>query len=69
VSYIVVRAWNYSSVCIVVTFGPCVVQEQWRCDIESRSVRGTRSVAVYLWFLVLDLYNCCGCVIVNRGSC
>jgi hypothetical protein len=35
------------SVCIVVDFGSCVVQEQWLCGSESMSVLGVRLVAVW----------------------
>jgi hypothetical protein len=46
---------------------PCVVLEQRLCGFQSRSVRGTRSVAVYLWILVREWYKGSGCVVVNRG--
>jgi hypothetical protein len=42
---------------------------QWLCGISSRSVRGTRSVAVYCWVLVRDWYRNSGFVVVNRGPC
>jgi hypothetical protein len=54
---------------MVVGFGPFVVLEQCLCGIESRSVRGTRSVAVDLWILFHEWYKCSGCVLVNRGPC
>jgi hypothetical protein len=54
---------------MVVGCGPSVVLEQRLCGIESRSVRVTRSMYVYLWILVRKRYKSRGCVIVNRGSC
>jgi hypothetical protein len=60
-SWIIVRAWYLSSVCVVVDRGPCVVLEQWLCIVDRGpcvvleqwlyssglwSVRGTTAVAV-----------------------
>jgi hypothetical protein len=54
---------------MIVGFGTFVVLVQCLCVIESRSMRGTSSVAVDLWILFHDWYKCSGCVLVNRGPC
>jgi hypothetical protein len=46
VRYIVFGAGYLNTFCIFVEFGPCVLQKQWLCGIESISVCCTRSVAV-----------------------
>jgi hypothetical protein len=54
---------------MLVGCGPFVIQVQWLCGIESRSVGCTRTVAVYLWILVCEWYISSSCVVVDRGLC
>jgi hypothetical protein len=53
-----VCSWNLFSGCVVVDRGPCVVHNQYLCGNGSRSVRGTRAVAVNR-----------GCCVVHKSGC
>jgi hypothetical protein len=41
------RAWYWSSGCLVVESGPCIVLKVSLCGSETRSVRGSGAVAVF----------------------
>jgi hypothetical protein len=45
--------------------GPCVLLGLRLCIIDSRYVRGARSLAVYLWILVREMVQDSCCVVVN----
>jgi hypothetical protein len=43
--------------------------DQWLCGSGSRSVLGTRAVAVWWWIAVRVWYWSSGCVVEDRGPC